>query len=273
MTNPNLWNQLLVWPITNLLIGFYKLCEFLHLPGPLGFAIILLTIVIRLLLYPLMHAQLTSAKKMNDLKPHLDELSARHKDNKQALQQAQLALYKEHGVNPAAGCLPTLVQFPILIALYNVFYQLLGSQNLQAFTEEINKILYFPFLKLTGLDFSFFGFNLALKPSEWQKYGWWLLLVPLITALLQWYQTKLMMPSAKTPEGKPALAVKTGGGEAQTEKKSDTMGDMQRQMALITPVMFGFFALQLPIGLALYWNVFGLFGIMQQLQVNGSNKK
>jgi len=270
MSSPNIWNQLLIWPITNLLIAFYKLCEFLHIPGPLGFAIILLTIVIRLLLYPLMHVQLKSAKKMSDLKPHLDALNAKHKDNKQALQQAQLALYKEHGVNPAAGCLPTLVQFPILIALYNVFYQLLGSTNITAFLTELNKILYFPFLHLTKLDFMFLGANLTIKPGEWQKYGWWLLSVPLITALLQWYQTKLMMPSSVpqsgTSAGKPALLKNEGTKEP--EKKKDDMGDMQKQMALITPVMFGFFAFQFPLGLSLYWNVFGLFGIIQQLQIN-----
>lgn len=259
MTNPNLWNQLLVWPITNLLIVFYKFAEWLHLPGPLGFAIIFLTISMRLLLYPLMHTQLKSAKKMADLKPHLDELTARHKDDKKALQQAQLNLYKEHGVNPAAGCLPLLLQFPVLIALYNVFYQLLGNGGAAKFIEDINKILYLPALHITEINFSFFGVDLGLKPSSWQTHGWWLLAIPVITGLLQWYQTKLMMPASP----------KTASLGGPSEKKDD-MGEMQKQMALITPVMFGFFALQLPIGLALYWNVFGLFGIMQQLKVNKS---
>lgn len=264
MTNPTLWNQILVWPITNLLVVFYKLCEWLHIPGPLGWAIILLTVAIRLILYPLMKAQLTSAKKMADLKPHLDELSARHKDDKQALQQAQLALYKERGINPAAGCLPTLVQFPILIALYNVFYQVLGAKDITTFVDSVNHILYSQALHLQTLDITFFGINLAMKPSEWQKYGWWLLLIPVITALLQWYQSKLMMQTT------PTTAVTTS---ATGEKKTDDMAAMQKQMMLFTPIMFGFFALQLPIGLALYWNVFGLFGIMQQLEVNKMSHK
>ncbi|MFH0750196.1 MAG: YidC/Oxa1 family membrane protein insertase [Candidatus Gottesmanbacteria bacterium] len=260
MTNPNLWNQLLVWPITNLLVVFYKFCEWLNIPGPLGFAIILLTVVVRFALYPLMHAQLKSAKKMADMKPHLDVLSLKHKGDKQALQQAQLALYKEHGVNPAAGCLPTLVQFPILIALYNVFYQVLGNGNATKMMEEINAIVYNPALQLKALDVTFIGVNLGIKPSDWQKYGWWLLLVPLITALLQLYQSKLM-----TPKSAPKLAITEG---KEGEKKSDTMADMQKQMMFITPIMFGFFAFQLPIGLSLYWNIFGLFGIIQQIQVN-----
>jgi len=278
MTSPNLWNQLLIWPITNILVAFYKLCEFLHLPGPLGFAIIFMTITIRLVLYPLMQAQLKSAKKMNDLKPHLDALNAKHKDNKQALQQAQLQLYKDHGVNPAAGCLPTLVQFPILIALYNVFYQILGSTNISAFVTDVNKILYLPSLRLTGLDFSFFGINLGIKPSQWQTHGWWLLAIPVITGLLQWYQTKLMLPNSENKKDsqrfdtdKNSQKLATRNSQPATNSKDD-MADMQKQMALITPVMFGFFALQFPLGLALYWNVFGIFGIMQQLQVNKSAK-
>jgi len=260
MTNPNLWNQLLVWPITNLLVAFYKIFEWLHIPGPLGFAIIFLTIVVRLALYPLMQAQLKSAKKMADMKPHLDILSAKHKGDKQGLQQAQLALYKEHGVNPAAGCLPTLVQFPILIALYNVFYQVLGNGNATKMMEDINTIVYHPLIKLTTFDVTFFGVNLGIKPGDWQTQGWWLLSIPLITAGLQLYQSKLMTPKS-IPQ---ATAIE----KTSEEKKSDTMADMQKQMMFITPIMFGFFAFQLPIGLSLYWNIFGLFGIMQQLQVN-----
>ena len=121
MTNPTLWNQLFVWPIVNVLVTLYKFFEWLHIPGALGFAVIGLTVLIRLVLYPLMAAQMKSAKKMQNLKPHLDAINAKHKDDKKALQQAQLDLYKQHGVNPAAGCLPLLIQMPVLIALYNVF--------------------------------------------------------------------------------------------------------------------------------------------------------
>src|SRR3990167_5740558 len=188
MTNPNLWNQLLIWPIVNLLVAFYKLFEWLHIPGPLGWAIILLTIAIRLLLYPLMQKQMASAKKMANLKPHMDAIHAKHKEDKAALQQAQLALYKEHGVNPAAGCLPLLIQMPVLIALYNVFYQVLNNGNLQKVVEHINQVVSSPALRLTTIDLTFFGINLGLKPAQWQTHGWWLLSIPVITGLFQWYQ-------------------------------------------------------------------------------------
>ncbi len=272
MTNPNLWNQLLIWPIVNLLVAFYKLVESLGIPGALGWAIILLTIAIRLLLYPLMQKQMASAKKMANLKPHLDALHAKHKDDKTKLQQAQMALYKEHGVNPAAGCLPLLIQMPVLIALYNVFYQVLNNGNLGELVAQINQILYVPWLRLDTLDLTFFGANLGVKPSQWQTQGTWLLLVPIITAGLQYWQTRLMTPAStnqklKAQNSKEIQSSNDQKGKPE-EKKTDDMAQMQKQLALITPLMFGFFALQFPLGLALYWNVFGLFGIMQQIAIN-----
>lgn len=274
MTDPNLWNQLLIWPIVNLLAGFYRLFEWLHVPGPLGFAVIALTILLRFLLYPLMATQMKSARKMAKLKPHLDTLSHKHKDDKPALQQAQMALYKEHGINPAAGCLPLLLQMPVLIALYNVFYQVLGNGNIAKIIEEINAVVYSPILRLTNLDFNFFGINLAIKPSEWQQQGWWLLSIPVITAGLQWYQSKIMLPATTAVVDK-SLAInkkKTKLDKEVPEKKEDTAAEMQKQMAIISPLMFGYFAFQFPLGLALYWNIFGILGIIQQLQINKADK-
>ena len=278
----NIWNTLFVQPILNLLVAFYKLFEWLHVPGPLGFAVIGLTIVIRLILYPLMNAQLRSAKKMAKIKPHLDALNEKHKNDKQALQQAQMNLYKEHGINPAAGCLPLLIQMPVLIALYNVFYQVLNNGNLTKVITHINEVVYMPSLHIKTLDLTFFGVNLGIKPSQWQTHGWWLLVVPLLTAALQWYQSRLMMNATMSAQlaskNSIASAKETGKKQQKTlakkeekkEEKSpeDSAMEMQKQMAMITPVMFGYFALQFPLGLALYWNVFGLFGIIQQLAIN-----
>lgn len=279
MENPTIWNQLLVWPIVNVLMALYKGFEYLHIPGPLGFAVIGLTIIIRALLYPLMNAQMKSAKKMSALKPHLDSISEKHKNDKQALQQAQLALYKEHGVNPAAGCLPLLIQMPVLIALYNVFYQVLNNGNVQKVVAELNHVAYASWLHIDKLDLTFLGVNLGLKPGQWQTHGWWLLSIPVITGALQWYQSKLMLP--QTPAADSATQLKQTSSKKQSKamvkktvetvaekKPEDTAMEMQKQMAMITPIMFGYFALQFPLGLALYWNVFGLFGIMQQLKIN-----
>jgi len=270
MTDPNLWNQLLVWPIINILMALYKLSEFLHVPGPLGFAVIGLTIIIRLILYPLMQAQLRSAKKMSAMKPHLDALGVKHKGDKTALQQAQMALYKEHGVNPAAGCLPLLIQMPVLIALYNVFYQVLSNGNLEKMLADLNQVAYASWLHIQTLDLRFFGINLGLKPSAWQTDGWWLLSIPLITAALQYWQSKLMMPATSSTKSQALnpKQIQKSNNKKEEEKKPDMAADMQKQMMIITPIMFGYFAFQFPLGLALYWNVFGLFGIMQQLAIN-----
>ena len=269
-----LWTTILVNPILNVLVLFYKAFEFLHIPGPLGFAVVGLTLVIRLILYPLMAAQLRSARKMAKLKPHMDALNIKHKGDKQALQQAQLALYKEHGVNPAAGCLPLLIQMPVLIALYGVFNQVLNNGNLVKVIEEINHVVYAPWLKLTQLDLNFFGASLGIKPAQFQSHGYWLLLVPIITAGLQYWQTKLMMPTnpnpAITPPSNKNMSNKDATDIVKKEEKppEDTAAEMQKQMAIITPLMFGYFALQFPLGLALYWNVFGVFGIIQQIAIN-----
>lgn len=271
MTEPGVWNQLFIWPIINVLIAFYKLFEWLRFPGALGFAVLALTILIRLILYPLMASQMKSARKMQKLKPHLDALTARHKNDKQALQRAQLELYKEHGVNPAAGCLPLLIQMPVLFALYNVFFQVLQNGNMEKLLSDINQVVYAPFLRISAFDLTFFGVNLGIKPSAWQTHGLWLLLIPVITAGLQYWQSKLMLPaSAEATAGKLALA-KAKSQKDEEKKPADTAMEMQKQMALITPIMFGVFAYQFPLGLALYWNVFGLFGIMQQLAINKEN--
>lgn len=269
MTNPTIWNQLLIWPIINILIAFYKVFEFLKAPGPLGFAIISLTVFVRLLLYPVMQKQIRSAQAMARLKPKMDELVKRHEGDKKKIQQAQLALYKEHGINPAAGCLPTIIQFPVLIALYNVFFQLLANGDLAKMVEHINSIVYFPVLKISSLNLSFFGINLGIKPSNWQTEGVWLLSIPVVTAGLQWLQTQLL-------QAKPKDTVKSIQGETEVKKESPKGAsfaeDMQKQMTIFMPVMFGLIALQFPVGLSLYWNIFSIFGIMQQLALKKPNE-
>jgi YidC/Oxa1 family membrane protein insertase len=265
MFNPsNFFDVLFVIPILNALMAIYKLFLLIKLPGALGFALVLLTILIRLIINPLMATQLKNTQKMGKLKPELDELAKAFKDDKQRLYQEQMKLYKEHGINPAAGCLPLLLQMPILIGLYNLFYKLLTNGDLGAVVGEINKVLYLPILKIDSLDLSFFGLNLAAKPSEWQKFGWFLLLVPLITAVLQYYQAKTMgLNPAKSPEKNKKALLKN-----EEKKKEDDFGEsMQKQMQFMMPLMIGFFSFSFPLGLSLYWNTYTVFGIIQQVKI------
>lgn len=258
----DLFNTVLFRPIVTLLVMIYQGLSSIGIPGAFGFSIIILTIAIRLIVWPFMAKQLKSAKKMAELKPHLDELKVKHKGDKQGLAQAQMALYKEHGVNPAGGCLPSLIQIPIIIALYQTIFAFFGDG--QGLTN-INNALYVPAWKLSSApDLNFFGLNLAAKPADFGSIGVALLLIPVITAGLQFIQSKMMIPKPvkKYPNDKPKE-------KKEKEDMSDSMSAVQSQMAYMMPIMVGYFAFQFPIGLALYWNTFTILGIIQQYMISG----
>jgi len=258
MTNPNLFNEILVWPILNILLGIYHVITFIHVPYALGFSIILLTIVIRFILYPLTASQLKTSHKMQKLTPHLKKLKEKHKDDAKMLQTETMRLYKEHGVNPAAGCLPVIIQLPLIWGLYSVLQQVVAAKP-GVVVSEINKIVYFPTLKLQAAwDTSFFGLPLGTSPSHLlSKAGVLILLFPLATALFQFIQSKMMF-------------VQQEDQHAKTEKKDEDFSTaMQTQSMYVFPLMIGFFSYSLPLGLSLYWNTFTIFGIIQQYQISG----
>lgn len=245
---------LITQPITNVLVAIYQLLMTVGVPYALGFAIILLTVLIRFLLYPLMASQMKASKKMQDMQPHISRLKEKHKGDAQRLQKETMQLYKDFGVNPLAGCLPVLVQLPIIWGLYSVLSETVKQTSYQA----VNKMLYSDSLKLQGLwDTHFFGIALGQTPSDLMKtVGPAILLVPLLTGVLQFYQSKMMFPKKKDQAEKP--------------KEGDFAAALQTQQLYVFPVMIGFFSYTLPFGLSLYWNTFTIFGIIQQYL---SNKK
>ncbi len=256
----DIFNTFLFGPILNILVGIYQALNFIHLPGALGFSIIIMTVLIRLAVWPLMASQMKSAKKMAELKPHIDALKEKHKGDKQAFASAQMALYKEHGINPAGGCLPSLIQIPIIIGLYQTIFAFFSDGKGLA---HINQVLYLPSWHLTSApDLSFFGLNLAVKPSQFPMSA--LILIPVITAALQFAQSKMMA-------AKPIQASKTDSPKEVKEKgkNEDAMSAMQGQMMYMMPLMVGYFAFQFPIGVALYWNTFTIMGIIQQYKISG----
>lgn len=258
----DLFNLIFLGPIINLLVLLYQGLFFLHIPGALGFSIMFLTVIIRLLVWPFMASQIKSAKKMADLKPHLDQLKIKHKDDKKALTSAQMALYKEHGVNPAGGCLPALVQIPVFIALYQSIANILPAGGSLTY---VNSLLYFPQLKFpSSLDPNFFGLNLAVKPSQFGTHGFFLLLIPLLTAALTFIQSKMTMP--KLVKHYPTDLPKE---EKEKENLEESMGQVQSQMVYMMPLMIGYFAFSFPVGLAIYWNTYTILGIIQQYKVAG----
>lgn len=258
----NPFDTFLVNPILNLLIGVYTLLHAIHIPGALGLSIIILSAGIRLVLWPLTAAQLRSTQKMAALKPHLDRIKAEHGHDKVRHQQEVSKLYKEHGVNPLAGCLPLLLQLPIFIGLYNVLNKALQFDSAN-FLESINSHLYTKALYLAQKpDTSFLGISLSTKPNEWAHVGWIILAIPVITGLLQLVQSKMLMPQPVTT---PAIKKENG----KNGDMEDTMGQVQSQMTYIMPLMIAFFSYGFAVGLSLYWNTFTIIGIIQQYVVSG----
>lgn len=252
---------LLAYPIINVLVVIYQIFYFLHIPFALGFSIIALTIIIRLILYPLTTSQLKATKKMQDLNPHLSRLKEKHKGDSKTLQAETMKLYKEFGVNPAAGCLPVLVQLPVIWALYTVLQDVVRF-NITA----INKVLYSDSIRLTKTwDLTFFGLPLAQSPSGLISTMPIVILVPVLTGVFQFIQSKMMLTASPNASDKKVAEVKAGG-----EKKSEDFATaFQKQSLYIFPLMIGFFSWGFPIGLSLYWNTFTIFGIIQQYKISG----
>jgi YidC/Oxa1 family membrane protein insertase len=264
MIKQNFFNTLFVIPIINILVLLYKGFSFLKIPGAFGWAIIGLVVLIRLILHPLFKQQLETAKKMQELKPHLDNLTKKHKNNPQKLQQEQLKLYQQAGINPASGCLFMIIQIPVFIALYNTLSLFLLNGAGEKIIKEINQVLYFSFLKISNINPWFFGFNLAISPVKAQN--WYYLIIPVITGILQYLQVQFSSPANIIQEDK-----KNSSKEQKKDEITDFQQAMNMQMKFIFPLMIAWFAYSLPVGLSLYWNVFSLFSIFQYQRLKVKN--
>jgi len=256
------FTDIFVNPIINLLSAIYHVLLFLHIPSALGFSIILLTILIRLLLYPLTASQLRTSKKMQQLAPKLNKLKQLHKADAKKLQAETMKLYKEHGVNPAAGCLPLVLQLPIIWGLYGVLRSIVNP-NAKIVLSYVNNAAYTSALHLSSAwDAHFFGLPLGANPSALVKTMPLIILVPVITAVLQFLQSKMMVPAQEAEEKVKEVAEKKKDSEDFTKA-------FQTQSLYIFPLMIGFFSWSFPIGLSFYWNTFTLFGILQQYKIAG----
>lgn len=212
----------------------------------LGLAIIILTLIVKLLLYiPTQHA-LEGQKKMQLLQPKIEAIRKQFKDDPAKLQQETMKLWKEHKINPFQSCLPLLVQFPVLIGL---FYVVRDGVHL-----ELSEHLIYPFYQHLDWTFAtgFLGLDL-LKTYVW--------LFPPLLVIMQFIQMKLTFHIADKKKAKEL--------KEKTTPQVDTPQEMQQKMMLyVLPLMIGFFALKMPSAVALYWGVSTLFAIGQQLIVN-----
>lgn len=255
-----LFTTIFVNPTINLLVVIYHGLIWAHVPYALGFSIILLTVLVRLILYPLYASQLRASRKMQAVTPHINKLKEKHKDDPKTLNTETMKLYKEHGINPAAGCLPTFLQMPFLFGLYYALQHVIVGDQVKVI-KGVNAVLYsfVPHLK-TGLNTDFFGLSLGRSPSQLINHvGFLILLIPVATGLFQFFQSKMMFPPKQN-----------SSDEVKTEDKSEDFAKaMQTQTTLILPIMIGFFAYNFPIGLSLYWNTTTIFGMIQQYRISG----
>ena len=244
-----IFTALIFQPLYNALIILFVIIP------DLGVAIILLTIIIRFLLMPLSKKSIDSQKKMQEIQPELKKLQNKYKHDKALQGQKVMEFYKEKKINPAAGCLPMIVQLVFLIALYRVF--MLGLEP-GASTE-----LLYGFVKNPGdiSPIAFGFFDLAEKSIP----------LTLVAAVLQFYQGKMML--AKQEKDKKARDEKQGKKKGDKVEEEDFSAMLQKNLVYMGPVITIIIGFQFAAGLILYWTVTTLFMIIQQYFVLHKDEK
>ncbi len=223
----NIFNVILYYPLFNFLVLIYN-----YLPGhDFGLAIIILTIIIRLILYPLSVKALNSQKVLQNLQPKLQEIQKKYKNDKEKQAKETLELYRKEKINPFSGLFLALVQLPILIALYNVFWKGLKSTELSN--------LYSFVANPANIDPMLFNVVDLSQPNLW---------FAVMAGIIQFFQTKMLIPAAKK----------------DVPKQNDMSSIMQKQMLYFFPVITVVILFKLPSALGLYWIVSGGFSIIQQ---------
>jgi len=239
----SLFNTILYQPLFNLLIFFYNV-----IPGhDFGLAIILVTLLIRIFLFPLSKKGLKSRKALEELQLKIKEIQKKYK-NKEEQAQKLMEIYKEHKVNPASGCLPTLIQLPIFIALYLVLKNV--SQMITT-NGEIQGLYSFILNPGTISPFFLGVINLAVPNF----------ILAFLAGISQFIQGKIMLSTSKNYK------------ESTASSKLDIQKTITSQMTYFMPIFVFFISLKLPAGLPLYWTITTLFGLGEYYLINKEQKK
>jgi len=247
-----LWNALLVHPVMNLTLFAYSIIH------DFGLAIVLVTITIRLALYPLYVTQIRSQRAMQEVAPAMEELKKKYGKDRQRFSQEQMKLYSERGVNPAAGCLPLVLQMPLLIALYNSLLQLgcgLGPPpgNLcPGLTHDMVESFRYAFIS-----------NPIPPDGSLETTAHWL---PWITEGLQHPDPFFILPVLA---GAVQLIASVVAMPVKQVQSGDTAQRMTQSMAYTFPLITVVIGARFPAGLTLYWITTTLFQIVQQYFVSG----
>jgi len=224
------FNTILYQPLFNALVFLYQ-----YIPGrDFGVAVIVLTLMIRVVLYPLMAKSIKSQKMMTEIQPKVQEIQKKYKEDKEKQSKEMMSLYRKEKVNPFGGCLPLLVQLPILIALYRVFWKGLQPETMD---------FLYSFVPNPGaVDPTFLGVINLAEAS---------ILLAVIAGISQFFQTKMLMPKMKKPQ-------------SQEGQMAQFSGMMQKQMLYFFPILTVFILWRLPSAIGIYWIVTALFTVMQQ---------
>ena len=269
-----------VFDIINVPLG-YLFKWIYYVVGNYGWTIILFTLIMKLILFPLTLKQQRSMKKTQAIQPKLAKIQEKYKYDQEKLNQETMKLYQEAGVNPMGGCLPMLIQFPILIALYNIirkpisYVMMLSNDVIMQIYERINGSAAADFARIDQIDlankmrgsfdkvgefisshdlinFDFFGFNLSVTPTlQYISEHWIYVLIPIVaggTTFLVSHISNKMSGMASQENNPTASSMKV--------------------MNYLFPLMTAWFAVTLPAGLGLYWTVSNLFQILQMYLMN-----
>jgi len=234
MNMSDIFTIILVQPITNLLVIFYQLFW-----NDLGLAIIGITILVKIVLYPLQNQALRSQKRMQELQPKVVEIQKQYAHQKELQAQELMKLYKQEHVNPFSSCLPLIIQFPVLIAVYKVFTSGISS--------DVSPLLY-PFVQNPGtLNTVSFGFIQLADPN---------IPITVLAVIAQFFQNKMALPK-----------------QAAQNNPNNPMASMGKQMMYIFPLLTLFIGINMPGGLTLYWLALTILMILQQEIIQRSKPK
>ncbi|GHO44481.1 membrane protein insertase YidC [Ktedonospora formicarum] len=245
----HLFNIIFSFPIVNALVVLYRLF------GDFGLAIIVLTVLIKLILFPLTLTQLRSSKAMQVLQPKIAEIKKKHPGDLQSQSLAMNQLYKEHGVRPMAGCLPMVIQLPVLWGLYYAVGAILRDPKLNVINSELYPFIT-PFKQLPNIDLNWFTFiNPAWHISLGQPDPTHIL--PILAGLATFVSLRMAQP-------RNAQANKD-----KSKSTPDPMVQSMQTMQYVMPFVTIFIGWSFPAGLALYWTVSSVFQAVQQYFVTG----
>jgi YidC/Oxa1 family membrane protein insertase len=225
-----MWDMLILNPMLNMLLLLYQ-----WLFHNFALTILVFTVLIRLITLPLTYQQQKSMKKLTELQQSdaWKKIQEKHAKDREKLTQEQMKLYKVAGVSPFGSCLPMVIQFPVLIGLYQAINLAMAASPLQLL--DLSKHIY-PVLNVSALiplQNHFAWLNLGMPDPFY--------IMPILVVASTWIQSKVMTPASADPQ------------QAQ----------MAQSMALTMPLMIGFMSLQFPSGLSLYWVVSNVVAIAQ----------